>query len=50
MFDKVRLSLTFVGLAIGPHFLYCVLCLLKLIFKVYKDLIPCRVFYYMYML
>jgi len=36
---KVRVILLILGQVIGPHYLYCFLSLLKLIFKAYKDLI-----------
>jgi len=42
--NKVRLSLMVVGQVIGPHCLYCVLSLLRLIFKAYKDLTTFHVF------
>ena len=42
--DKERLSLMVVGEVIGPHCLYSVLSLLRLIFKAYKDLTPFQVY------
>jgi len=38
MFDKVRLSCIVVSRILGPYSLYCILILLILIFKTYKDL------------
>jgi len=35
---------------IGSHCLYCLLSLLRLTFKAYKDLIPFMFFFHMYML
>jgi len=40
MFGKTRLSFVVVGPILGPQCLYCLLSLLRLIFKAYKDLTP----------
>ena len=50
MSDKVRVILVVIGQVIGPHCLYCVLSLLRLIFKAYKDLTPFMFLFHMCLL
>ena len=42
--DEESISPVVVGQILGPHCLYCMLCLSRLIFKIYKDLTRFHVF------
>jgi len=51
MSSKTRSSLVVIGPNLGPRCLHCLLSLLKLIFKAYKDLTPFIFFFFhMYLL
>jgi len=50
MFDKMNLSLVVVGQILGPQCLHCLLSLLRLIFKAYKNLTPFSFFFPIYLL
>jgi len=47
---KMKLSHVVVSQILGPECVYCLLSLLRLIFKAYKDLTPFIVLFYMYLL
>ena len=48
MSSKTRSSLVVIGPNLGPRCLHCLLSLLKLIFKAYKDLSPFIFFFLSY--
>jgi len=50
MYGKTRSSFVVVGPNLGSQCLYCLLSLLRLIFKAYKDLTPFIFFFHMYLL
>jgi len=50
MSGKTRSSFVVVGPNLGPRCLHCLLSLLRLIFKAYKDLTPFIFFFHMYLL
>jgi len=50
MSGKTRSSLVVIGPNLGPRCLHCLLSLLRLIFKAYKDLTPFIFFFHMYLL